>query len=153
MGKTFDDLFNEFFNRRRNNTTSINDEIQKIVESLMSFQQVRVKTHDESIEAELGEPDEIIEHNEMGMNFKKLVWNTPQGRFVKIVVTDVEPFPPTPPEPGKDPLDPSAINRKKHSKSLEQRLKEAVEVEDYELAIQIRDEIKRNRKKRNKKSL
>jgi len=152
MGKTFDDLFNEFFNRRRDNTTSINDEIQKIVESLMSFQKVRVKTHDESVEAELGEPDEIIEHTEMGMNFKKLVWNTPQGRFVKIVVTDIEPLPPVlyPPEPNEDPL---TVKRKKHSKSLEQRLKEAVEVEDYELAIQLRDEIKRNRRKRNKKSI
>ena len=148
MGKTFDDLFNEFFNRRRNNTTSINDEIQKIVESLMSFQQVRVKTHDESVEAELGEPDEIIEHTEMGMNFKKLVWNTPKGRFVKIVVTDVEPIP-TPPPPGEDPL---TVVRKKHSKSLEQRLKDAVEVEDYELAIELRDEIKKYRRKRKKKT-
>jgi excinuclease UvrABC helicase subunit UvrB len=149
MRKTFDDLFNEFFNRRRNNNnTSINDEIQKIVQSLMSFKQVNTEIHDESVEAELGEPDEIIEHIEMGMKFKKLVWNTPQGKFVKIIVTDVEPVP-TPPPPTEDPL---TINRKKHSKSLEQRLKEAVEVEDYELAIKIRDEIKRNRKK-NKKSL
>jgi excinuclease UvrABC helicase subunit UvrB len=149
MGKTFDDLFNEFFNRRRSNPTSINDEIQKIIESLMSFQPTKVKTHDESVEAELGEPDEIIEHTEMGMNFKKLIWNTPEGRFVKIVVTDVEPFPPTPPPPDEDPL---TVKRKKHSKSLEQRLKEAVEVEDYELAIELRDEIKKSRRKRKKKT-
>jgi excinuclease UvrABC helicase subunit UvrB len=148
MGKTFDDLFNEFFNRRRSNTTSINDEIQKIIESLMSFKPTNVKTHDESVEAELGEPDEIIEHNEMGMNFKKLIWNTPNGRFVKILVTDIEPVQ-TPP-PSEDPL---TVVRKKHSKSLEQRLKEAVEVEDYELAIELRDEIKKNRRKRNKKSI
>jgi len=149
MGKTFDDLFNEFFNRRRSNATSINDEIQKIIESLMSFKPTNVKTHDESVEAELGEPDEIIEHTEMGMNFKKLIWNTPEGRFVKIVVTDVEPFPPTPPPPDEDPL---TVKRKKHSKSLEQRLKEAVEVEDYELAIELRDEIKKDRRKRKKKT-
>jgi hypothetical protein len=115
----------------------------------MSFKPTNVKTHDESVEAELGEPDEIIEHTEMGMNFKKLIWNTPKGRFVKILVTDVEPIP-TPPPPGEDPL---TVVRKKHSKSLEQRLKEAVEVEDYELAIQLRDEIKKNRRKRNKKSI
>lgn len=146
MGKTFDDLFNEFFNRRRSNTTSINDEIQKIIESLMSFKPTNVKTHDESVEAELGEPDEIIEHTEMGMNFKKLIWNTPKGRFVKILVTDVEPVPTPPTE------DPLTVGRKKHSKSLEQRLKEAVEVEDYELAIELRDEIKKNRRKRKKKT-
>jgi len=147
MGKTFDDLFNEFFNRRRSNTTSINDEIQKIIESLMSFQPTKVRTHDESVEAELGEPDEIIEHNEMGMNFKKLIWNTPNGRFVKILVTDIEPV--QTPTPSEDPL---TVVRKKHSKSLEQRLKEAVEVEDYELAIELRDEIKKNRRKRKKKT-
>jgi hypothetical protein len=148
MGKTFDDLFNEFFNRRRSNTTSINDEIKKIIEALTTFQPAKVKTHDESVEAELGEPDEIVEHNEMGMNFKKLIWNTPKGRFVKILVTDVEPIP-TPPPPGEDPL---TVFRKKHSKSLEQRLKEAVEVEDYELAVKLRDEIKKNRRKRKNKT-
>lgn len=148
MNKAFDDLFNEFFNRKRNNQSSINEEVKKIIESLMNYKKSQVEKFDEAIEEELGEPDEIIDHVRDGMNFRKMIWYTPHGNFVKIIVTDIEPDPvPTPPEPTPDPF----ANRKKHSKSLEQRLKEAVEAEDYELAIVIRDEIKRNKRKSRKK--
>lgn len=138
MGKTFDDLFNDFFGRRRNDYSSINEELKKIMESLMNFKKVQNEVLGEAIQSELGEPDQIIDHVEAGMNFRKMIWNTPQGQFVKIIVTDVD---------DTEPL----VQRKKHSKSLEQRLKEAVDAEDYELAIQLRDEIKANRKKYRKK--
>lgn len=138
MGKTFDDLFNDFFGRRRNDYSSINEELKKIMESLMTYKKVQNEMLGEAIQSELGEPDQIIDHVEEGMNFRKMIWNTPHGQFVKIIVTDVE-------ETEKP------IERKKHSKSLEQRLKEAVDAEDYELAIQLRDEIKSSRKKYKKK--
>jgi excinuclease UvrABC helicase subunit UvrB len=136
MGKTFDDLFNDFFNRKRNDLTSVNEELRKIISSLMTHKRVENEMLGEAIQSELGKPDEIIEHIEDGMIFKKFIWNTPQGKFVKIVVSDVE-----------EEKQEKVFERKKHSKSLEQRLKEAVEAEDYELAIQLRDEIKKNRKK------
>lgn len=138
MGKTFDDLFNDFFGRRRNDYSSINEELKKIMESLMTYKKVQNEMLGEAIQSELGEPDQIIDHVEEGMNFRKMIWNTPHGQFVKIIVTDVD-------ETEKP------TQRKKHSKSLEQRLKEAVDAEDYELAIQLRDEIKSSRKKYKKK--
>ena len=42
---------------------------------------------DSAITDELGKPDEIQEVTEDGFLFKKMVWNTPHGQFVKIVVT------------------------------------------------------------------
>ena len=144
MGKTFDDLFNDFFNNRKKTYATVNEELRKIIDSLMSFKKIENKVIDETIQQELGEPDQIIDHVENGMNFRKMIWNTPLGKFVQIVVTDVN--------SNEEPKEEEDIfKRRKHSKSLEQRLKEAVEVEDYELAIKLRDEIKKNRKNARKK--
>lgn len=145
MGKNFDDLFNEFFGKRKNDITSINDELRKIIDSLMSYKMVQNEMLGEAIQEELGEPDQIIDHIEQGMNFRKMIWNTPNGRFVKIIVTDVEE------ENRVEKILQEVSERKKHSKSLEQQLKEAVETENYELAIKLRDQIKANRKKYRKK--
>ena len=139
MGKSFNDLFNDFFNRRRNDHTSINEELRKIMDSLMSYKKIQNEMLGEAIQSELGEPDQIIDHVEEGMNFRKMVWNTPHGQFVKIVVTDIEKEEETP------------IDLKSDSKSLEEQLKEAVEAENYELAIKLRDEIKASQKKNRRK--
>lgn len=139
MGRSFDDLFNEFFGKKRNNVNSINDELRKIIDSLMSFKMTQNQMMEEAIQEELGEPDEIIDHIEGGMNFRKLVWNTPAGKFVKIVVTDVQ---------DAEPIKPKKAVKEK---SLEEQLKEAVEVENYELAIQLRDQIKKNKRANTRK--
>jgi excinuclease UvrABC helicase subunit UvrB len=143
MGQNFDDLFNEFFKNRKSSLSSINNEIGKIINTLINFKKQQFS--EDLITDELGEPTEIIDYTEDGMNFKKLIWRTPIGQFIKIIVTDAN--------SNEEPKDEDDFSkRKKHSKSLEQRLKEAVEVEDYELAIKLRDEIKKNKKSRAKRT-
>lgn len=134
--RSFDDLFNEFFNfKRRNRITPIQEEIKRIIDSLSSFNQIDQNRMEEYSE-ELGEPDEIHKHEKDGVIIEKSIWNTPHGQIVKVIVTDK--------------------SDKQKEKSLEEQLKEAVEAENYELAIKLRDQIKgaekpkRTRKKTNK---
>ena len=134
--RNFDDLFNEFFNfKRRNGITPIQEEIKRIIDSLSSFNQID-QNRMEQYSEELGEPDEIHKHEKNGVIIEKSIWNTPHGQIVKVIVTDK--------------------SDKPKEKSLEEQLKEAVEAENYELAIKLRDQIKaaskpkRTRKKTNK---
>jgi excinuclease UvrABC helicase subunit UvrB len=139
MSNAFDDLFNEFFRRKKTDRnekiSTIQDEIKKIIDTLMG---VKIVQNDEMlmnmIQNNLGEPTRIEEFNNGKTHVKKLIWETPFGQFVKIIMdeNDSEPKP--------------------KEKSLEEQLIEAVESENYELAIKLRDEIKANKKtKRTKK--
>ena len=142
MRKTFDELFNEFFNRKRNNLNTVQNELQKIIESLMNFKQIDVENLlEKSIEAELGEPNIIQEMEENGVILRKLIWNTPYGNFVKIIVLDSE-----------YDNEIKKQSPKIKQKSPEEQLKEAVESENYELAIELRDKIKNTKKPRRTKT-
>lgn len=142
---SFDDLFNDFFNRKKINfgdeNNNNNNDLNKIVDALLNFKMKTIQDNfgglEDSIEKELGEPTEIIEHVEDGFLVKKLIWKTQFGQFVKVLISEI----------GEEP------KVKKVSKSLEEQLKEAVENEDYELAIKLRDEIKKNTKKKTRKKL
>jgi excinuclease UvrABC helicase subunit UvrB len=136
--QSFDELFNDFFDRKNHkpqkrvqNSTNQNDEIKKIIDMLMNGSLVDV----ESMTEKLGEPDNVENYIENGLHYRKLVWNTPRGQFVKIIASEEK-----------------IVDEPKKSLTLEERLKIAEEDEDYELAIQLRDEIK-NLSKKNKKSL
>ena len=138
MKKTFDELFNDFFNRKKNNLNTDQNDLEKIIGYLMNFKQIDAENLlEKSVEAELGEPDIIQETEKNGLTFKKLIWTTPHGNFVKMIVSDSD-------------------NEKEYpkikQKSLEEQLKEAVEFENYELAVELRDKIKNAKKPRRTKT-
>ncbi len=122
MGKTFDDLFNEFFNNKKpSQQGQENLGLNKIIEALQNFRHMGIEENlGNSIEKELGPPDRIEESTEEGYVYKKSVWNTPQGQFVKIATELAE----TPSET-----------------TLDEQLKDALEIEDFETAIILRDKI------------
>jgi excinuclease UvrABC helicase subunit UvrB len=131
--KSFDDLFNEFFNRKR--LLNPMDEVKKLIESLTNNKMVDMDIEG-ALSQQLGlnpdEPSSKEEYIEDGIKYTKLVWDTPNGKFVKIFITDVvENLP----------------SKMVTNKSLEEQLQEAVDNEDYELAIKLRDQIKKKRKK------
>ena len=130
--KSFDDLFNDFFNEQPNeskNTSSIHEEIRKLMEALSGFKKTEALDAEEMIANKLGinlgEPTTSEEIIEDGLRFTKLTWDTPNGRFVKIVVTDVL----------------AGESKVEDKKTLDEQLQEAVDNEDYELAIKLRDKI------------
>lgn len=124
----FDDLFGEFFNEPKR--TPLEESLSKIMKSLTDFRKI---TNDEadvnSMYDALGKPDEVMKHEEDGFLFEKHVWHRPEGHYVRIVVSEKETTSETESEP----------------KSLEERLQDAVESENYELAIQLRDELKKEK--------
>lgn len=131
--KNFDDLFNEFFNRKKTNINpNVGLGIKKIIEALTNFKTLNQEEELEKLmNNQLGEPDEIIDHIEEGFLFKKLVWHTAHGDFIKVIISEVLP---------------EQSETKKPNKSLEEQLKDALEVEDYELAIKLRDQINGTKK-------
>ena len=137
MFNSFDDLFNDFFNRKKIVSNPLHEEIKKLIETVANFKKVQNDAKlEQEIDKELGKPSTIEERIEDGLLYKKLTWFTPYGHFVKIVVSDAEETDYVPKKP----------TRRVKEKSLEEQLKEAVEAENYELAIQLRDKIKKEKK-------
>jgi excinuclease UvrABC helicase subunit UvrB len=136
----FNDLFNDFFNKRNKNVNPLHDELRKLMETIASFKAIdNEQKLEQEIDKELGKPTQIEELTNDGVHYKKLTWLTPHGKFVKIIVTDAE----------------EEVKPRVKTKSLEEQLKEAVEAENYELAIELRDKIKaanKPRKTRKKKT-
>ena len=137
MGK-FDDLFNKFFGRKREEKKEDNESfddakarnIKGLIDMLSKFEDVSDLAGSGQFDNEMGEPDKIEYYEEDGMYFQKKTWKVFGGEMVKIIASDE----PIQEEPAKK------------SKSLEELLTEAVENEDYEKAASIRDEIAKEKK-------
>lgn len=142
MGKTFNELFDEFFNR--SSIKNINDQISGIIndmrEDTKRISDIIANLKDmssmdeiieEQLDKSLGKPDKTEFYSENGLFYEKRIWHTPNGDMVKLIVSD----------------DPSLLTPPQESKSLETKLEEALETEDYEKAALIRDEIKKSKKK------
>jgi len=137
MDKTFNELFDEFF--QKNNikpedklSDSVKADAKKMIELLTENKNVDNidEKVEEEIDTELGKPDKIEFFNKGNVFFERRIWHTPNGDIVKLLVTD-EPtlkVAPTPP------------------KSLKQQLEEAVEAEQFEKAAAIRDEMTKQKK-------
>ncbi len=125
MGKSFDDLFEEFF--EPDNEPAITN-LKAIIGSLMNFTELG-DLADKTLEEEFGEPDTTEEMIRDGLLCTIMIWNRPEGQYVKQVVTDVLPEP-------------------QDTRTLEEKLAEAVKNEDYQTAIKIRDEIKKEKKRK-----
>jgi len=127
MGKTFDELYNDFFNKG-------GDKKSRKIDSL------RTKITDSSdVEKEikdLGKPDKIDFYNDGHLFFEKRIWHTKNGDIVKIIVSD----------------EPTLNMLSFKEKSLDEKLADAVENENYEKACHLRDLINIEKTKKIKKS-
>jgi excinuclease UvrABC helicase subunit UvrB len=123
MFNEFDKLFNEFFNRN-----SVKTELEKVIKAIKKFKEINSDEELENeIENELGEPHSVETYEEDGLYFTKYMWHTSHGTFVKLIASD---------EPNVN-----LTTGKNKVKSLEEKLEEAIEAEDYLLAAKLRDQI------------
>jgi hypothetical protein len=146
MDKSFDELFNEFFNPRSSFDAfeKMREDAKKFFESV--FKASSMSTNDENLQKEvekaLGEPDEIKYYAENGFYFEERIWHTKEGSITETIMSD---------DPNLFP-DISVFEKKtkpkKEEKPLELQLKEALEKEDYEKAAEIRDLMNPPKKKR-----
>lgn len=144
MDKSFDELFNEFFNPRSSFDAfeKMREDAKKFFDSV--FKASGISTNDEKLQKEvenaLGEPDEIKHYTENGLYFQKRIWYTKEGAIIETLMSD-------------DPNyfgDMAIFEKKvtKPEKPLDLQLQEALEKEDYEKAAEIRDLMKPPKKKR-----
>lgn len=128
--KTFNELFDDFFNDEENKKL-----VNKIVDLTNLINKLSIggcmdEEDIKQLDETLGLPDKIEYIEENGVYLEKRIWNTDLGELIEIIVTD-KPNLPEPPE--------YSIN----VKSLEEQLNEAVSEENYELAADLRDKIKK----------
>ena len=147
--ENFDDLFNKFLGKDNENPDDfLNAEAKKIIDMIESFKHINpdgAYTGDEldkldyELDDKLGEPDDIEYSTDGEMYFEKRMWYKPLGVIIKTLISD-------------EPLGPI---EKKPELSLDEQLKNAVQIEDYELAAELRDKIKKAiaKEKRNAKKL
>jgi hypothetical protein len=125
MNKTFDELFNDFM---RTPPPPLQKKIDKISDIIAKFK--KLDNEEEmmaEIDKQLGEPNRVETFEEDGIIFKKMTWITEEGEFVKLAI---------------DSISPELYNSETpKTLTLEEQLVEAERVEDYELAIKLRDKI------------
>lgn len=138
MTDKFDDLFNDFLGKNNKKKILKKDENQEFdaekeeqIKGLINM--LDNIEHVDSIDEQLGEPNKIESFEEDGFHFEKRTWYAFGGELVKVVMVDI-PY--------------TTITQEKpvNSQTLEELLVEAVENEDYEIAANIRDEIKKQKK-------
>lgn len=125
MGKTFDELYDDFFNKNSKSINKTNTKKDDLFDMLTNLNKL-----EEQIE-KMGKPDKIEFYNENGAFFEKRIWHTDNGDIVKLIISD-EPFIDIPPI---------------KEKSLQEKLTEALAEENYEKAVEIRNEINKKKKK------
>ncbi len=132
MNENFDDLFDDFFKERKKTHTNLNDELKRIMETIMKFKRMDSEEDlENAIDSELGEPTEVEEFVRDGFIFKKLTWQTAHGKFVKVVVSELA--------DNNSEVEPKSTE--KEVKTIQEQLEDAVAAEDYALAIKLRDKI------------
>jgi len=146
--ENFDDLFNEFLGKNDENDKDddfLINETKKIIDMIESFKNINpdgtytgdeLDKLDDELGDKLGEPDNIEYSTDGEMYIEKRMWFKPSGVIIKTLISD-------------EPLE------KKPELPLEQQLQNALELEDYELAADLRDKIKKAiaKEKRNAKKL
>lgn len=141
---TFDDLFNQFFGGERNKKNNEGKEpldfnkakdenIKKLIEMISNMEEITDMETAGQIDEQLGEADRVEYYEEDGMYFEKKTWKVVGGEMVKVLMSD-EPF---------DKKEESTL-------TLQEQLEEAVKNEEYEIAANIRDAIKKEERKQKK---
>ena len=153
MGKTFNELFDEFF-KKDDGEVGNSDKINNILSNLTSLTEISDDT-EKILDDSLGEPDSIQKLSNGHMVFEKKIWHTEKGDLIKIVVIEEENKTDLINEKSfekqlKEALDFVFIDSEPiNVKSFDEQLEEAIEKEEYEKAAEIRDLIKK--RKKNKK--
>lgn len=126
ISKVWVDVFDCVLGEKRNQydfTPEIPDYIKDVMDKIQSFgDSFSGENMDEILEGEMGTPIEVTTYTEGNLNFTKKVWEIDDKRIVKITADIPE---------GIDYED----------LSLEEKLKIAIQNEDYEKAAELRDEI------------
>ena len=126
----FDELFNRFFgNKGDKNEGDEGKKARRLIDRLNNFDDMDLSGFN-PYENDLGEPDEIITYEEKGYTFQKSIWNLEAGSIVKVEMVST-------------PMDGDYEPKVNEKLTLEERLEIALECEDYEEAIKLRDEINR----------
>lgn len=138
MSNAFDDLIDDFLNHKSKKPEDLNSKenmTKTVLETIANFRMLGDDENalEESINEKLGEPNVIEITVEDGVRIQKLIWNTPDGQFVQIIVNDVSSI---------DTMEPQRVLEL----TLEEQLELAVEAEDYPRAIELRDQIKASKK-------
>lgn len=128
----FDDLFNDFLNDA-NNKKQNPDILGDLFKKILNLDDSTTKNMINSIDSKLGKPKEIENFEENGLFYQKQIWETKHGQIIKTIVSET-PF-----------------KEKKVRIPLEKQLEKAVEEENYELAVKLRDRISKRETKKNKK--
>lgn len=147
----FDELFDKFFGNRKNDDKK--NKIDDLINQLNNFKDITGKDINE--DKELGEPDIVEQYTKDGVTYEKKTWDIDGGKIVKVEIkseksNSITGLPTT--------IRPSRFKQS----SLEEQLEYAINIEDYEKAVELRDEIvkrdtvvvnetkKRGRPKKNK---
>ena len=131
MFDDFESLYEKYFGNFKpseinsDNLDSFADMIEKLNEITNSFN--LTDENFEPDEDELGEPNKIVFFEENGFSFQKTTWDVEGGQIVKVEIVS-------------SPLDVV------ESKSNEEKLKIAIECENYEEAARLRDKINDGKK-------
>lgn len=153
--ESFDELFEKFFGGRINKKNPFfdNDDLGESffanmpmdmnhLMDMMNFEEITPEDN-QNMEEDLGEPDKSESFEEDGTTYNKDTWETEHGSLTRVTIS------------GELPMDGEfdfgkmldALKQKmggvKLETNLEDQLKEAEEVEDYELCVKLRDEIKK----------
>jgi hypothetical protein len=142
---TFDDLFNQFFGGERNKKNNEGKEpldfnkakdenIKKLIDMISNMEEITDSETAGQIDEKLGEADRVEYYEEDGMYFEKKTWKVFGGEMVKVIMSD-EPF---------------DVKKEESTLTLQEQLEEAVKNEEYEIAANIRDAIKKEEKKQKK---
>lgn len=123
----FDSLFGDkkeqyFYNGDKN--MEIPNELKNVISKIqeMTDESFTKEEIDDIFEQELGEPAEIIEYSEGNIDYTKKVWDNPEGRFVRILASV------------KDGIQYEDL-------SLDEKLKLAIQNEEYEKAAELKEQI------------
>lgn len=120
MFEDFDELFEKYFNNKKNKISTFDELFNEMFFNLNKSHSINEPINEDEID--LGPADKVIEiTDENGTSFTKSIWNTPLGYIVKLETDE----------------------HKEKGITLEDKLKVAIETENYEEAAKIRDEIKK----------
>lgn len=147
--ENFDDLFNKFLGKNEEeNDDFLTNETKKIIDMIDNFKNINpdgtytgdeLDKLDDELDDKLGEPDDIIYSTDGEMFIEKRMWYKPLGVIIKTLISD-------------EPLEPLGPIEKVPEIPLQEQLDKAVEIENYELAAELRDKIKKEIAKEKRKT-
>lgn len=129
----FDELHNDFLKGQRKPVDEKTKMVLDIIKKIHEVGENEFLADRNDLDIKLGKPDKVEYYNEGDMFFTKKTWVTPIGDIIKTTMSEDDTLMPPPSQ-----------------KTLEEKLEEAVTEENYEKAAAIRDEIKKQKRKRKK---